>query len=68
MRDSPRVADDSPASRAQGPAAKRSGFQLSEAKLMLPRAQPGILRRPRLLRSLDGGDSAALTLVDAPVG
>lgn len=35
---------------------------------MLPRAQPGILRRPRLLSSLDGGRSAALTLVDAPVG
>ena len=35
---------------------------------MLPRAQPGIVRRPRLLSSLDGGRAAALTLVDAPVG
>jgi LuxR family maltose regulon positive regulatory protein len=34
---------------------------------MLPRAEPGIVRS-RLLRSLDGCRSAALTLVDAPVG
>ena len=33
---------------------------------MLPRVQPGIVRRSRLLRSLDG--AAALTLIDAPVG
>jgi len=35
---------------------------------MLPRVQPGVVRRPRLLRSLDRGRAAALTLVDAPVG
>ncbi len=35
---------------------------------MLPRAHPGSVRRQRLLRSLDAGHSAALTLVDAPVG
>ena len=36
--------------------------------MMLPRAQPVILRRPRLLRSLDRDRAAALTLVDAPAG
>jgi ATP/maltotriose-dependent transcriptional regulator MalT len=45
---------------------KRPVLQLSEAKLMLPRAQPGMVRRARLFDSLDG--AAALTLVDAPVG
>lgn len=68
MRDRPSMADDTLASGSRGPVAKRSGFQLSEAKLMLPRAQPGTIRRPRLLRSLDDGRSASLTLVDAPVG
>jgi ATP/maltotriose-dependent transcriptional regulator MalT len=62
------VGDDSPALRTRGPRAKRSGLQLSEAKLMLPRVQPGTLRRERLFRSLDRGRAAALTLVDAPVG
>jgi ATP/maltotriose-dependent transcriptional regulator MalT len=62
------MADDSPASRTRGPRAERSVLQLSEAKLMLPRAQWGILRRPRLLHSLDRDRAAALTLVDAPVG
>jgi len=64
----PRVGDDSPAARARGPRAKRSGLQLSEAKLMLPRVQSGVVRRPRLFRALDRGRAAALTLVDAPVG
>jgi len=68
MGDSRSVAEDSPASRVRRPVLRRSGFQLSEAKLMLPRAQPGSVRRPRLLRSIDGDGSAALTLVDAPVG
>ena len=35
---------------------------------MLPRAQPGAVRRARLLSSLDGDNVTALTLVDAPVG
>jgi ATP/maltotriose-dependent transcriptional regulator MalT len=35
---------------------------------MLPRAQRGIVRRPRLLRSLYGDRGAALTLIDVPVG
>ncbi len=63
-----RASDDRPASptRTSGPA--RSGLQLSESKLMLPRAQSRSVRRPRLLRALDGGRPAALTLVDAPVG
>jgi LuxR family transcriptional regulator, maltose regulon positive regulatory protein len=64
----PRVGDDSPAPRARSPRAKRSGLQLSEAKLMLPRVQPGVVRRPRLFRALDRGRAAALTLIDAPVG
>ena len=62
------IADDSRASRTRVPHAERSVLQLSEAKLMLPRAQPGILGRPRLLRSLDRDGAAPLTLVDAPVG
>jgi LuxR family maltose regulon positive regulatory protein len=60
------VADDAPASRARGPRARRQVLALSEAKLMLPRALPGLVRRPRLLRAVDR--AAALTLVDAPVG
>jgi hypothetical protein len=63
-----RMSADPPASRTRVPRAERSVLQLSEAKLMLPRAQPGIVRRPRLLRSLDRDRAAALTLVDAPVG
>ena len=35
---------------------------------MPPRGQPGIVRRSRLLRSLDRAGAAALTLIDAPVG
>jgi ATP/maltotriose-dependent transcriptional regulator MalT len=64
----PRVDNDSPAPRAREPRAKRSPLQLSEAKLMLPRVQPAVVRRPRLFRSLDRGRAAALTLIDAPVG
>ena len=41
---------------------------LVEPKLMLPRVQPGTLRRSRLLEMLDGDDGAALTVVNAPVG
>jgi ATP/maltotriose-dependent transcriptional regulator MalT len=63
-----RVGDESPPPRAREPRVKRSGLQLSEAKLRLPRVQSEVVRRPRLLRSLDRGRAAALTLVDAPVG
>ena len=35
---------------------------------MLPRVQPRVLRRPRLLELLDGDEGAALTVIDAPVG
>ena len=35
---------------------------------MLPRVQPRMLRRARLLEMLDGDDAAALTLINAPVG
>jgi LuxR family transcriptional regulator, maltose regulon positive regulatory protein len=60
------MADDLRPPRARIRRAKRLFLQLSEAKLMLPRVQPGIVRRSRLLHSLDR--EAALTLVDAPVG
>ena len=50
--------------------ADRPNRLLVEPKLMLPRIQPGMLRRSHLLEMLDGdGDGApALTIVDAPVG
>jgi ATP/maltotriose-dependent transcriptional regulator MalT len=64
----PRVGDDSPGPRTRQPRIKRPGLQLSEAKLMLPRVQSGVVRRPRLFRSLERGRTAALTLIDAPVG
>ena len=35
---------------------------------MLPRVQPRMLRRARLLRVLDGDEGVVLTVVDAPVG
>ncbi len=35
---------------------------------MLPRVQPGMLRRSRLLEMLDGDGGVALTVVNAPVG
>ena len=41
---------------------------LIETKLVPPRARPNILVRARLERLLDHSSSAALTLVDAPVG
>ena len=39
-----------------------------EPKIALPRVQPRMLRRARLLQLLDGDGGAALTLVNAPVG
>ncbi len=41
---------------------------LIETKLIPPRSRPELVARPRLLRTLDELSSAALTLVDAPVG
>ena len=48
--------------------ADRPNLLLVEPKLMLPRVQPRMLRRARLLELLDGDDAAALTLINAPVG
>jgi LuxR family transcriptional regulator, maltose regulon positive regulatory protein len=41
---------------------------LIETKLLPPRGRAELVARPRLLKTLDGLSSAALTLVDAPVG
>lgn len=41
---------------------------LAEAKLAPPRQQVEIVQRPRILRALDAGEGAALTLVSAPAG
>ena len=41
---------------------------LAEAKLAAPRPPAGLVERPRLLQTLDGGDDARLTLVAAPAG
>jgi LuxR family transcriptional regulator, maltose regulon positive regulatory protein len=49
-------------------AAPRAGLPLVETKLVPARARPGSLLRGRLLGELDRLSSAALTLVDAPVG
>jgi LuxR family maltose regulon positive regulatory protein len=43
-------------------------LRVIEPKLMLPRLQPGMLHRSRLLETLDGDVGAALTVVNAPVG
>ena len=48
--------------------ADRSSPLLVQPKLLLPRVQPGIVRRSRLLEMLDGDGGAALTVVSAPVG
>ena len=48
--------------------ADRSNPLLVEPKLMLPRVQPRMLRRERLLEMLGGDGGAALTVVNAPVG
>ena len=56
-------------SRQTAPAAPAPAVPaLIETKLGPPRARPGFVERPRLLGSIDGFASAALTLVDAPVG
>ena len=43
-------------------------WPLAEAKLAAPRRRSGLLDRPRVLRALDAGADAALTLVAAPPG
>jgi ATP/maltotriose-dependent transcriptional regulator MalT len=44
------------------------GLRVIEPKIALPRVQPGMLRRSRLLEMVDGDGRAALTVVNAPVG
>ncbi len=44
------------------------GPPLVEAKLAAPRPRAGIVERPRILKALDTGNGAALTLVAAPAG
>jgi LuxR family transcriptional regulator, maltose regulon positive regulatory protein len=51
----------------QGTHSGRS-IRVIEPKIALPRVQPGMLRRARLLQMLDGDGGAALTLINAPVG
>ncbi len=41
---------------------------LAEAKLAAPRLRAGMVQRPRVMRALDAGADAALTLVAAPAG
>jgi LuxR family maltose regulon positive regulatory protein len=50
--------------------AQPGGLRLGivEPKLMLPRVQPGMLRRDRLVQMIDGDGGAALTVANAPVG
>ena len=53
------------------PARPRPGDELPplvEAKLAPPRLRPELVERPRILRALDAGEGAALTLVAAPAG
>jgi LuxR family maltose regulon positive regulatory protein len=56
------------AERRTAPARTPAAPSLIETKLGPPRARPGLVARPRLLGQLDRFGSAALTLVDAPVG
>jgi LuxR family maltose regulon positive regulatory protein len=53
---------------AEARAAAPEPAPLVETKLVPPRVRPNILVRARLERLLDRSSSAALTLVDAPVG
>src|ERR1700704_937262 len=41
---------------------------LAEAKMAAPRQRAGMVARPRIVRALEGGRDAALTLVAAPAG
>ena len=53
-----------------GPGSADTGamWPLAEAKLAAPGQREGIVERPRILRVLDAGADAALTLVAAPAG
>ena len=53
---------------APGKRGHTSVWPLAEAKLAAPRPRSGLLDRPRVLRALDAGADAALTLVAAPPG
>jgi LuxR family transcriptional regulator, maltose regulon positive regulatory protein len=46
----------------------RPGLRVIEPKLMVPRIQPGMLRRDGLLQMIDGDHGAALVVVNSPVG
>jgi LuxR family maltose regulon positive regulatory protein len=47
----------------------RTSFpRLVEAKLAVPSVRRGVVERPRILRALEAGHDAALTLVAAPAG
>src|SRR5438046_6586501 len=41
---------------------------LLQTKLFVPRARPGLVRRPRLIERLNRGAEGKLTLVSAPAG
>src|SRR5450755_1637153 len=41
---------------------------LAEAKMAAPRQRAGMVARPRVVRALEDGGDAALTLVAAPAG
>src|SRR4051794_23428986 len=41
---------------------------LAEAKLVAPRSRAGLVDRPRILGTLDGGEGTAVALVAAPAG
>ena len=57
-----------PGMSSQTSQADRPNPLLVEPKLMLPRVQPRMLRRARLVEMLGGDGGAALTVVNAPVG
>ena len=56
------------AQAAAAPKERAPGLRVIEPKLVPPRVSPGMLRRERLLRLLDGDGGAAVTLLSAPVG
>ena len=51
-----------------GDVAEAPHLGVIESKLMLPRIQPGALKRARLLEMLGTNGGPALTVIDAPVG
>jgi LuxR family transcriptional regulator, maltose regulon positive regulatory protein len=54
--------------RQRQPAGVGDLAPLAEAKLAAPRERAGIVERPRILRALDAGEEASLTLLAAPPG